>query len=197
MESLKNKGTLHRDREESVFNVMKAIFSLNNISEIRNVTSEMEIDYKMLLQWMNENLYLHMQDPEELENAFEILSKADAIFGDVADIDIGNRAVHIDFLSPECNIDVVYLSQDEFDSEFEEIKNFKTIAPIQQSSIKLAKYALDKAGLKEIKGYQIEKACIQFNYNSLADYTLHNIKHFTGLIKKNGLTLDQVLRFLG
>ncbi|MHA1272211.1 MAG: hypothetical protein ACTSQS_02125 [Promethearchaeota archaeon] len=133
----------------------------------------------------------YLSDMQEI-----IQDKADAIFGDVADVGIGNRAVHIDFASPECNIDVVYLSQDEFDAEFEEIRDFKIIAPLQKDSIKLTKYAFDKVGLSEIKGYQIEKACLQFNYTTLAEYTFHNVKYFTGKIRKHGLTLDDVLRKL-
>ncbi|KKL89503.1 hypothetical protein LCGC14_1914080, partial [marine sediment metagenome] len=47
-----------------------------------------------------------------------------------------------------------------------------------------------------VEGHQIEKACLHFNYNTLADFTLHNIKHFSDRIKKKGLKLEDVLKYL-
>ena len=125
-----------------------------------------------------------------------IRDKAYDIFGRIANINIGNKAVHVDFINPNCDVDIVYLSQTQFDKECLEIKNIKSIEQLQRDSIKLAKYALDKAGIKKVKGYQVEKACIQFDYDSLSEYTLHNIKHFTGIIREYGLTLDDVLKHL-
>lgn len=118
------------------------------------------------------------------------------IFGKIADIKIGAHAVHIDFRNPEVNIDLVYITQREFDTEFEVIKEFSRIAPVQKDSIKLAKYAFDKAGISKIKGYQIEKAWLQFNYTSLKDLTFHIIKFFTGRIRKIGLEVNDILKYL-
>ncbi len=67
---------------------------------------------------------------------------------------------------------------------------------MRRDSIKLAKYALDKARIKDVEGYEVEKACLHFEYETLADYTYHNIKHFTGRIKKYGLGFEDVLRYL-
>jgi len=133
----------------------------------------------------------YLRDIQEL-----IRDKAYDNFGKVANVNIGDKAVHVDFIKPSCKVDIVYLSQKEFDNEYEEIKNIKSIKQIQRDSIKLTKYALDKAGIKKVKGYQVEKACIQFDYDSLSEYTLHNIKHFTGIIREYGLTFDDVLQYL-
>jgi len=118
------------------------------------------------------------------------------IFGKIADIKIGAHAVHIDFRNPEVNLDLVYITQREFDTEFEEIKEFSRVAQVQKDSIKLAKYAFDKAEISKIKGYQIEKACLQFNHTKLKDLTFRIIKFFTGTIRKFGMEIDDVLKYL-
>ncbi len=36
--------------------------------------------------------------------------------------------------------------------------------PLHKNAIKLAKYAIDRAGLKSIKSYEVEMACLNSNY---------------------------------
>ena len=125
-----------------------------------------------------------------------ILQKARNAFGKVVNVNRGKKAVHIDFIKPKCEIDVVYLTKNEFNSACKNIKTIRRISQLQKNSIILAKYAFDKAKVKEVEGHQIEKACLHFNYDTLADYTCHNIKHFTDKIARKGLKLDSVLRYL-
>ncbi len=125
-----------------------------------------------------------------------IAEKADAIFGNVAEIGFSKKAVHIDFSNPECDIDVVYLTNQKFKAERKKIKVIKQTSQVRRDSIKLAKYALDKAGIRDVEGYEVEKACLHFEYETLADYTYHNIKHFTGRIKKYGLRFEDLLNYL-
>lgn len=68
--------------------------------------------------------------------------------------------------------------------------------PLHKNAIKLAKYAIDRAGLTNIKNYEVEMASLNFTYNTLAECTYHLIKHFTGRIKQKGLKLDDILKYL-
>ena len=67
--------------------------------------------------------------------------------------------------------------------------------PLHKNAIKLARYAIDRAGLKTIKSYEVEMACLNFDYNNLAECTYHLIKHFTGRIKQKGLNIDDILKY--
>ncbi len=125
-----------------------------------------------------------------------IAEKADAIFGNVAEIEFSKKAVHIDFYNPECDIDVVYLTKQKFQAERKKIKIIKHTSQVRRDSIKLAKYAMDKAKVRDVESHEVEKVCLHFEYETLVDYTYHNIKHFTGRIKKYGLRFEDVLRYL-
>jgi len=100
------------------------------------------------------------------------------------------------FIKPKCNIDVVYLTNQEFKQEKKKIAQIKKLLPLHKSAIKLAKYALDKAKQKNIEGYEVELACLILNYNTLPGCVYHIINYFSGRIKQNGSTVDKVLRFL-
>ena len=125
-----------------------------------------------------------------------IAEKAEAIFAQVAEVGIGKKAVHIEFYNPECDIDVVYFTKQKFKAERKKIKVIRQISQVRRDSIKLAKYTLDRAGIRDVEGHEVEKACLHFEYKTLAEYTYHNIKHFTGRIRKYGLEFEDVLRLL-
>jgi len=108
----------------------------------------------------------------------------------------GTKAVQIDFNSPHSMFDLVYPTKEKFKVESKKINTIRKMRPLHKNSIKLTKYAIDKAGLKDIKSYEVEMACLSFNYNNLAECTDHLIKYFTERIKQKGLKIDDVLKFL-
>jgi len=136
------------------------------------------------------------EDYDLKEMLVYIAKKADAIFGQVAEIGISKKAIHIDFYTPECDIDVVYFTKQKFKAERKKIKVIKQTSQVRRDSIKLAKYALDGVRVRNVEGHEIEKACLHFEYETLEEYTYHNIKHFTGRIREYGFEFEDVLRYL-
>lgn len=125
-----------------------------------------------------------------------IRDKAKEAFGKTATVKLGKKAVHIDFHSPRCNFDLVYVTQKKFELENKKIEKIRKIRPLHKNAIKLAKFAIERAKIKDIKGYEVEAACLNFNYNNLAECTFHLIKHFSGRIQQNGRKIDDILKFL-
>ena len=75
-----------RDEEKSIFEALQVIFHDQKIETIQRILWQANIstnDYELLMQRINEIIPLHMQDPEELANAFQALSKADIIWGEI------------------------------------------------------------------------------------------------------------------
>ena len=132
------------------------------------------------------------QDHQVIRN--HILEKAVSAFGKAAEVKLSGRAVHVDFKS--CNFDLVYLSQQKFKEESNKIEEIIKLKPVQKNAIKLVKYALDKSGIKDIKGYEVEKACLVVNSSSTPDCVKKIVKHFKGRIEQNRLTINQVLQRL-
>ena len=125
-----------------------------------------------------------------------LLERVKKGFKQVAKVNMSTKAVHIDFFKPKCNIDVVYLTNLEFRQEKKKIAQIKKLRPLHKNAIQLTKYALDKAKQKTIAGYEVELACLTFNYNNLSECVYHLVNFFSGRIKQNRSTVDKVLRFL-
>ena len=126
----------------------------------------------------------------------DLLERVKKGFKQIAKVNMSTKAIHIDFFKPKCNIDVVYLTKQEFQQEKKKIAQIKKLRPLHKNAIKLAKYALDKAKQKNIAGYEVELACLTFNYNILSECVYHLINYFSGRIKQNGSTVEKVLRIL-
>lgn len=122
--------------------------------------------------------------------------KAEENFGKVANIIKGKSAVKIYFKDPKCNVDVVYLTLSQFDKEHEEDKNVGRLPQVKQDAIKLAKYAFYKSTKDLVKGYEIEKVCINSNCNSLIGCVNASIYYFTGRLNLNKYSIDDVLKYL-
>lgn len=122
--------------------------------------------------------------------------KAEENFGQVANVIKSKSAVKIYFKDPKCNIDVVYLTLNQFDKEHEEDKNIGRLPQVKQDAIKLAKYAFYKSTGDLVKGYEIEKVCINSNCNSLVGCVNASIYYFTGRLIQNKNSIDDVLRYL-
>ena len=126
----------------------------------------------------------------------ELLEKAKIGFNKVAKVHSGSEAVHVDFIKPKCNIDLVYLTNQQFQQESKKIKKIAKMRPLHKNAIKLAKFALNKAKIDDIKGYEIELACLHLNDNNLSDCVFNLINYFSGRIKKKGTSVDKVLKFI-
>ena len=126
----------------------------------------------------------------------DLLERVKKGFNNAAKVNMSNKAIHIDFTKPKCNVDVVYLTNKEFKQEKNKIAQIKKLRPMHKNAMKLAKYALDKAKQKNIASYEVELACLTFNYNTLPECVYHLIDYFSGRIKQNGSSVDKVLRFL-
>ncbi len=70
-----------RDQEKSVFDTLKAIFYGKSAQGMIMAASSSDVDYELLMQWMCENTWQHMQHPKELADAYNALSRADVFLG--------------------------------------------------------------------------------------------------------------------
>lgn len=123
-----------------------------------------------------------------------LYSKVYENFNKTAKINKGTEAIHIDYKEPLTKIDLVYLRQNEFDKEYKEIKNRKQIFPQQRDAIKIIKYAFGKFLNGEIKGYEVEKACIILNCTALNTCVISIVKYFKVRLREKGITVDKFLR---
>ncbi|MHA1229829.1 MAG: replication factor C large subunit [Candidatus Helarchaeota archaeon] len=69
-----------RDVERNIFEVLKIIFSVKDIRTCNEAVSSLDIDWGMLLQWVNESLPYHKASIEAIHNAYKALAKADRIY---------------------------------------------------------------------------------------------------------------------
>ena len=73
-----------------------------------------------------------------------IKEKAKVNIKNVAEITKSKRVVHVNFKHPKLEIDIVYLTTQEFNKEHNEIKDFGKLPEFKKNTIKLSKYAFDK-----------------------------------------------------
>ncbi len=119
-----------------------------------------------------------------------------ANFGAVANIQIGQAAIHVEFYSPRISIDLVLVTQQEFNKEYQNIKDIRQLNQIPQDAIRLVKYAIDRAGLSyNIPGYEIELNALNLNYEDLAKFTEQIIYQLQNLINRYSY-VENVLRYL-
>lgn len=125
-----------------------------------------------------------------------LLEKAKEAFGKPAKIKLGNEAVHIDFKNPKCNFDIVYLTQEKFKIKSKKIKKIRKMRPLHKKAIKLVKYTFNEANLDNVYSYEVELACLTLKDDILADCVNNLIKYFKGRIKKKGLTINKIIKYL-
>jgi replication factor C large subunit len=70
-----------RDMKRNVAETLKRLFMTTDAVAAKRVVSESDIDHDQLLLWIEENIHLHLSDPEELESGLEALSLADLSLG--------------------------------------------------------------------------------------------------------------------
>jgi len=73
-----------RDVVKNIYEVLTIIFTNKNIQDCNKAVSMLDIDWGMLLQWVNESLPYHNSSPEILYKAYKALSKADLIYNYIA-----------------------------------------------------------------------------------------------------------------
>ena len=71
----------YRDREKDIFNALREVFKTKNIKLIRESTSNLDVDPKMLLLWINENLPNEYREINDLIAGYKAISKADIFIG--------------------------------------------------------------------------------------------------------------------
>ena len=139
-------------------------------------------------------IFCTSQDQPEDKILNELYSKAYENFKKTADINKGTDAIHIEYKNPLTKIDLVYLKHNEFDQQYKEIKNRKQLFPQQRDAIKIVKYAFEEFLDGDIKGYEVEKACIMVNCTALYACIFSIVNYFKGRLSEKGFTVDKFLR---
>ena len=82
---MKSLGALgYRDREKDIFNALREIFKTRNVKAIRENLSNLDLDPKLRILWINENLPREYLDTKDLVEGYGALSKADVFLGRTA-----------------------------------------------------------------------------------------------------------------
>lgn len=74
----------YRDRERDIFDALREIFKTKNIKAIRDNLSNLDVDPKLRILWINENLPREYIDTNDMANGYHALSKADVFLGRTA-----------------------------------------------------------------------------------------------------------------
>jgi replication factor C large subunit len=67
----------HREREENIFDALKAIFKTQNALASKLSINNVDKDPEEIFWWIENNVAAEYEDPEEIAKAFDMLSKAD------------------------------------------------------------------------------------------------------------------------
>jgi replication factor C large subunit len=70
-----------RDKIKSIFEVLAKIFRESDARAIVDEVSSTDVDYEMMMHWINENISQHMSDAKELSEAYNMISRADVFLG--------------------------------------------------------------------------------------------------------------------
>jgi replication factor C large subunit len=70
-----------RDARRGIREVFRKLFMTTNLHAAKRIVDELDVDYRQLLLWLEENIHLHLTTPLELEAGFESLSLADLSLG--------------------------------------------------------------------------------------------------------------------
>jgi len=71
----------HRDRQDSIFNVVKLIIYGRTALGAKKAVSMADVDLDMLFEWIYENAPSHLTDPQDLAEAMNALAMADVYRG--------------------------------------------------------------------------------------------------------------------
>ncbi len=79
--TLEDVEVYSRDKMKSIFEVLAKIFKESNARAIVDEVSSTDVDYEMMMHWINENISQHMSDAKELSEAYNMISRADVFLG--------------------------------------------------------------------------------------------------------------------
>lgn len=71
----------YRYREYTPFEALRMLFNAKYVWQAKAAVSQANLDYDMLMQWINENIPNYYSDPEEIWKAYEALSRASVYLG--------------------------------------------------------------------------------------------------------------------
>jgi len=71
----------YRDREKDIFTVLREIFKTRNLQAIKESIQHLDVDPKLMLLWINENLPREYLDLEDLNRGYDAISRADVFLG--------------------------------------------------------------------------------------------------------------------
>ena len=74
----------YRDREKDIFNALREIFKTKNVKAIKENLMNLDVDPKLRILWINENLPKEYIDINDLVDGYEALSKSDIFLGRTA-----------------------------------------------------------------------------------------------------------------
>jgi len=90
----------YRDRQDSIFNVLKMILYGKSCSSTKQAASMVDVDTDMLFEWIYENVPAHFTDPHDLAEAMDALSLSDVYRGRIrATRDWGFLRYVIDYMT--------------------------------------------------------------------------------------------------
>ncbi len=70
-----------RDKEQDPFETLRRLFTAKYAWQAKQALSNSQLDYEMAIEWLNENLPIQLEDPEDLWRAYESLSRASIYLG--------------------------------------------------------------------------------------------------------------------
>nr|MDO8079724.1 replication factor C large subunit [Candidatus Freyarchaeota archaeon] len=70
-----------RDKIRSIFEVLGKMFGGSEARLIVDDVSSTDVDYELMIHWINENIPQHMSDAKELSDAYDMISRADVFLG--------------------------------------------------------------------------------------------------------------------
>jgi len=71
----------YRDREYAPFEALHKLFNARYVFQARSAVTQTNIDQDTMALWINEHIPTYYEDPEEIDRAYEALSRADVYRG--------------------------------------------------------------------------------------------------------------------
>jgi len=97
-----------RKKDEDVFNILGTIFYSSDFYKIKNTINNMDIDWKLLFAWLEENVPRKYKEFTNLERGMEALSMADLYQGRIG----VNKWVLLKYVFDYLTIGVAYAKQE-------------------------------------------------------------------------------------
>jgi len=71
----------YRDREKDIFSSLREIFKTRDVKNIKETLRNLDVDPKLVLFWINENLPREYIDINDLAKGYDMVSKSDVFLG--------------------------------------------------------------------------------------------------------------------